>query len=417
MKVLVSAYACETGRGSEGEISWRLVHRLAEEHEVWVITRANLRPIHDLKFAAEPKPEKLNFIYFDLPWIFRFYKRGKRLFLLYYYIWQIGVGLKARQIVKANEFDVLHHLIGGMDWMPAGLALAPGRFIWGSVGSEDTHPLMRQRLSVGAWLKDCVRVSIRWLMRTFDPLVRFSAARAEVILSHTPETLPRRYALKLRPFIQTGIENSPTLAHRKKDLARGETLRLIFAGELKEWKGAHLALEAALRLFETEPAAELTVVGDGPLREVMEATSRAHPHGGRVHFRGRVPMEELIEVLHGGDVFLYPSFHHGLATVVLQAMLTGLPVVCIEGDAIGRAVGQKAGITVALSPDRDPVAGLAAALCSLAADEPRRRVLAQAAREIACTRYSYERLAQAISDIYAEADSAISINQKNKNDE
>lgn len=60
MKVLISAYACETGRGGEGEIGWRMVRRLAADHDVWVITRANLRAVHEAAFRQEPKPDRLH---------------------------------------------------------------------------------------------------------------------------------------------------------------------------------------------------------------------------------------------------------------------------------------------------------------------------------------------------------------------
>ncbi|MCK9504233.1 MAG: glycosyltransferase family 4 protein [Porticoccaceae bacterium] len=400
MKVLISAYACETGRGGEGEISWRLVHRLASYHDVYVITRANLRATHQAAFLVSPKPERLHFIYFDLPWIFRFYKRKKRLFLVYYYLWQLGVGIIARKIVKEREIDILHHLIGGMDWMPAGLSLAPGPLIWGPVGSENTHSLMKSKLPLPSRIKDNCRSFARCLMRTLDPLVRLSAMRASVILSHTPETMPKRYHPKLVPFVQTGIENTSYLAHAKTDLTRLSCLRLIFAGELKDWKGASLALDSALRFFEQEDEATLVIIGDGPLRASMEAKAYSHKHGNRVKFLGKVPMETLVKELHMADVFLYPSFHHGMATVVLQAMLTGLPIVCIEGDAIGRAIGQTGGITVQLAKDRDPVDDLAGALLHLASNETLRQSLASTAREMAHQNFSYDHQALALAKIY-----------------
>ena len=54
MKILISAYSCETGRGSEGEIGWRMVNALAQKHEVRVITRANLRAIHEAGLEEDP---------------------------------------------------------------------------------------------------------------------------------------------------------------------------------------------------------------------------------------------------------------------------------------------------------------------------------------------------------------------------
>ncbi len=404
MKILISAYSCETGRGSEGEIGWRIVNALAERHEVRVITRANLRMVHEASFSQTRQPAGLTFEYFDLPWVFRFYKKGNRFFLIYYYLWQIGVGFRARRMLRQERADVLHHLIGGMDWMPAGLAFCPGPFVWGPVGSEDTHPKILRHLPLKSRIKDRLRVAVRGVLRTIEPFNRLTAGRADIVLSHTPETMPRRYASKMRPFTQTGIVDLPDLARPKTNLARGAHLKLVYAGELKDWKGAGMALDAALLAFERGVEGELIVIGDGPQRTEMEAAVAAHPKGTRVRFLGRVPMAQLVEELNSGDVFLYPTFHHGLATIVLQAMLTGLPIICIEGDATGRAVGQEAGITVPLT--ELPAASLARAIVELAQDENRRQALAEMARRIALERYSYEAQVSQIEGVYRDATSA-----------
>ncbi|MDE0952780.1 MAG: glycosyltransferase family 4 protein [Halioglobus sp.] len=400
MKILISAYSCETGRGGEGEIGWRMVNALAEQHEVRVITRANLRPVHEAIFSEAQKPGGLTFEYFDLPWIFRFYKKGNRFFLIYYYLWQIGVAFLARRMLRDDPADVLHHLIGGMDWMPSGLAFCRGPFVWGPVGSENTHPLMRRYQPLKTRMKDRIRVCMRGILRTYEPFTRYTGARADIVLSHTPDTMPRRYADKLRPFNQTGIADLPSLTRVKINIGRGERLRLVYAGDLKDWKGARMALEAALAFFETGADADLVVVGDGPLRADMEAATQAHPNGGQVRFLGKVSMERLIDELYEGDVFLYPTFHHGLATIVLQAMLTGLPIICVEGDATGRAVGQEVGITVLLSEDEAPSTGIVRAITELAEDESRRQILSHNARQIALERYSYMRLSRQIEAVY-----------------
>ena len=402
MKILICAYACETGRGGEGEIGWRMIHNLAANHDVWVITRANLRPIHEAAFLESPKPDRLHFVYFDLPRIFRPYKRGSRFFLLYYYLWQLSIGLLARSLVRREKFDLTHHLTGGMDWMPAGLSLCPGPFLWGPVGSEDTHPVILRKLSLSSRAKDRARLFVRWAMRHLDPFVRMSGRRASIILTHTPETLPRRYAQKLLPFTQTGIEDAPALARPKGDLGRRGALRLLFAGELKDWKGASLALEATLKYFEYDREARLIIVGDGPLREQLEKKKSGQREGERVVMLGRVSMKRLVALMHESDIFLYPSFHHGLATVVLQAMLTGLPVVCIDGDATGRAVGQAAGITVPLHRDRNPADDVALAIRELAEDEPRRQALAFRAQRMAREDYTYASLAEAVERTYRQ---------------
>lgn len=401
MKILISAYACETGRGSEGENAWRIVHELAKFHQVRVVTRANLRHIHNAAFVGTGKPLGLSFEYFDLPWVFRFYKKGKRGFLLYYYLWQIGVTFLVRGMLRKEPADVLHHLTGGMDWMPAGLALCSGPFLWGPVGSENTHPIILRHQPIQSRLKASARVIIRWIMRNLDPFTRITGLRANVVLSHTPETMPKRYAKRLKPFMQTCIADLPSLARPKTNFIRQSCLKIVYAGELKDWKGAQMALEASLMHFETSAAAELVVIGDGPLRNKLQGVCIAHPNGSQVRFLGKMPMSQLIEELHSADLFLYPSFHHGLAIIVLQAMLTGIPVICIEGDAIGRAIRQEAGITVPLLENEPPAVALAQAISRLAENESLRVELAKNARRIALERYSYVTLAKEISEIYS----------------
>lgn len=403
MNIIISAYACETGRGGEGEIGWRLVHELAQKHRVRVITRANLRPVHDASFLDAPKPPGLHFEYFDLPWIFRFYKKGKRLFLLYYYLWQLGVWFRARRMLREERADLLHHLIGGMDWMPSGLSLCREPFVWGPVGSEDTHPIIFEHLPLRSRLKDKARNALRWGMRNVDPFTRITASRANIILSHTPETLPARYRKKIRPFVQTGITDLESLARPKTDFRTKGRLRLVYAGELKDWKGARIALDAALRYFESDPNADLVVAGDGPLRIEMENVATRHPEGWRVRFLGKVPMSQLVDTLNASDIFLYPSFHHGLATVVLQAMLTRLPIICIEGDATGRTVGMEAGITVPLSKAQAPFIDVAKAIAELANDRSRREMLARTARCIALERFNYGVLGRELGRAYYDS--------------
>ena len=81
-------------------------------------------------------------------------------------------------------------------------------------------------------------------------------------------------------------------------------------------------------------------------------------------------------------------------------MLTGLPIICIEGDATSRAVGDEAGITVPLSETQPPAAGLAGAIAALASDEDRRQALAATARRISLERYSYQALTLRIEAVY-----------------
>src|ERR1017187_3861154 len=114
MKVLLSAYACEPGRGSEPGVGWNWIAPLSRCHEVWVITRANNRP----SIEAAGGSNSARFVYCDLPRWMRWWKKGRPGILLYYYFWQFQAFLVARKLHVAVHFDIVHHVTFVKYWMP-----------------------------------------------------------------------------------------------------------------------------------------------------------------------------------------------------------------------------------------------------------------------------------------------------------
>ena len=399
-KVLISAYACEPGKGSEGEIGWSLVHELAKYNQIWVITRANNKEVHDKAYTQKEKPDSLHFIYYDTPKWARWYKKGKRFFLIYYYLWQIGTIFKARRFLKRNHIDLTHHLTGGMDWMPSGLAFLNLPFLWGPVGSEKIPTNILRTLPKRVRFKELLRKMVLFYGRNLDPLTRLTGRKATIILSHTPGHLPHRYQSKITYQTQTGIHSNPHFACMRKTLNRSTIFTVIFAGELIHWKGAAYAVQAFLDFAKDKKDVRLIMIGDGPLRKQLQKTvikSKAHL---QVRFEGKVSMSNLKKQLTKGDVFLYPSYHHGLATVVLQAMLTGMPVVCLEGDAIGRAIKSTCGITVPINNNNHISTKLSAALFQLYDNEPLRLKLAKESQTTAQNTYAYEAIGRTYKKFY-----------------
>ncbi|MCV6577252.1 MAG: glycosyltransferase family 4 protein [Cohaesibacter sp.] len=398
MKILIIAYACEPAKGGESEIGWTLGRRLAKEHQIWILTRSNN------KSALENAEHcsNVNWLYYDLPPFFTALKgRGKKRFLLYYYLWQLGSSAPIRKFDKIYDFDIIHHLTGGMDWMPSGAAFQKKPFIWGPVGSENTHPLIRRHMPWCARLNETIRSALRFALRNLDPSVCYTRMRADIILSHTPASFSKNLQKKVLPFVQTGIEASPCMALRKTNLKRKGTLRVIYAGEFVDWKGAFYAVRAFAKFHLNYPNSCMTMVGAGHLKSAIQAEILHNNLSGVVTLTGELPMDKLLVELNQSDIFLYPCYHHGLATILLQAMLTGLPTICLEGDAIGRAVGLDAGITLPLSNIDTPVESLAKALLELALNEPLRQEKAKVAIHRALNTYNYENIVRQHLEVYS----------------
>lgn len=129
MRVLLSAYACQPGKGSEPYVGWtwpRAIARVADE--VHAITRAENRGAIDRGLAADPIPNA-HFHYFDLPnwgWLRRLSPPGPQ---IHYYAWQHGVGRSARRMHERHAFDVVHHLTYAGLINPPGIAAVPACLI------------------------------------------------------------------------------------------------------------------------------------------------------------------------------------------------------------------------------------------------------------------------------------------------
>ena len=77
LKILVSAYACEPGAGSEPGAGWNLVREISKTVECWIITRPYHRDIIEKFLAQNPMPGA-HFFYYDLPHWASFWKKGQR---------------------------------------------------------------------------------------------------------------------------------------------------------------------------------------------------------------------------------------------------------------------------------------------------------------------------------------------------
>jgi glycosyltransferase involved in cell wall biosynthesis len=403
-KILVSAYACEPDLGSEAGIGWNWVREIARRNEVWLITRENnVEPL-----AARARAEglaSLHLVGFDLPRWARFWKRGGRGALAYFYLWQLALLGTARALDREVGFDLVHHITFASSWIPSGLALVGKPFVWGPVGR---HPRIPDRfLPRRAWSARAGELAKAALKRTCecaDPLLALTRARADLILCIGRDSAlgfsPRQRERALH-CLAAGTE-AALLPERRFERARG--LELLFAGRLVELKGVRLALEAFALLARSAPTARFVLLGDGPLRGELEARTRALGLAARVEFRGHCPRTQVIEQMTACDVFLFPSFE-GAGMVVIEAMAAGSAVVCLDWGGPGEMVGDERGIRVPLcTTPAATIALLADALLRLERDEPLRGTLARRAHAWALEVATWDRKGARLEELYERAE-------------
>lgn len=122
------------------------------------------------------------------------------------------------------------------------------------------------------------------------------------------------------------------------------------------------------------PRARLILVGDGPLRDAVQA--ELAPLGPAVHTPGYVAYGELPRWYAMADVFVHPSPDEPWGVSVNEAMACGLPVVAADGVGSAHELIMK-GVTGAVFPGGDSQA-LADELLLLETDASHRQTSGQA---------------------------------------
>lgn len=168
---------------------------------------------------------------------------------------------------------------------------------------------------------------------------------------------------------------------------------IVFLGRLVLEKGLAVFAEAVARLEAASGPAQVLVIGDGPagawFRERLP----------RAVFAGHLAGEALATAVASGDILLNPSCTETFGNVNLEAMASGLAVVC--ADALNTRALFAAGRTGLICPAADAGA-FSEALASLIADPALRGWLAAAALAQASA-YRWTDILDQVVAVYAEA--------------
>ena len=175
----------------------------------------------------------------------------------------------------------------------------------------------------------------------------------------------------------------------------GREQRVVFIGRHEPRKGLSVLLRAWPQVA-ARTGARLRVVGADPL-SVGWLMRRQKLSSKGVDLLGSIPEDALTEELLRAKVLVAPSLgRESFGMVLTRAFACATPAVASDIEGYADVVEPETGVLV---PPGDPDA-LAAALVDLIEDEPRRRALGEAAREVAEERYAWKRIASRLVEIY-----------------
>lgn len=159
--------------------------------------------------------------------------------------------------------------------------------------------------------------------------------------------------------------------------------RIFTAARLVSKKGLCYLIEALAILKERGLRAQLSIAGDGPLKEKLERLAQDQGVDGQVEFLGPLPHAKVRERLRVSTMVVLPSVKDpsgnmdGIPNILIEAMACGVPVISTWISGIPELVEN--GVEGLLVPERDAEA-LATAIETLSKDVEKQRAMGKAGR-------------------------------------
>ena len=388
MKILINAYACSPGMGSEPGMAWNWVSNLAKFCELYIITEGEFREKIEEVVPTLEQGKNMHFYYNPVSEEIRkmCWNQGDWRFYKYYKEWQWKTYLLAKDICKVEKMDVLHQLnmIGfrepGYLWKLSQENGVP--FVWGPIGGLKQFPTAYLR---GAGLKMKVFNRLKnflniWQLK-HDKRVGEAFKTAKVLVSSIPDSyraIKKYKGLESVVIPETGCFLSEDIPTERFD---NQEFHVMWVGKFDFRKQLPLALQAIA--MTGNPRIVLDVYGSGSDDQVAAAKSFTDSLGitGKVVWHGNQSNDVVMNAMRKAQLFFFTSVSEDTSTVVLEAVSNRLPVLCFDACGMSAVIDDKVGRKVPLSSPTQSARDFANLLNELEKDRSLLKLLSENCKE------------------------------------
>ncbi len=353
LSVLINAYACSPGMGSEPGMGWNWCVNLAKHCKLHIITEGEFRDKIETVMAALPQASNMHFYYNPVSDRVRSmcWNQGDWRFYRYYRKWQQKTAEIAGEICKKEHIDILHQLnmIGfrepGYLWQVSRETGIP--FVWGPADAKESFPMA---YTDGASLKTkaflLLKNTITKYQLKYGRRLHKAAATASLVLSassNSVSSFKKYFGIDSLLMNETGtypIDKVVSVLQEK------DTFDILWVGKADFRKQLGLALKSVAYAHCHD--LRLHIVGGGDMEYYKNEASELGVSDFCV-FHGSITHDEVLELMCHSDIFLFTSVAEGTPHVVLEAIGCNLPVLCFDtcgqGDCITEEIGYKIPLT------------------------------------------------------------------------
>ncbi len=415
--ILVTAYAVNPYKGSEDGTGWNMIIEIAKQQKVVAITRANNQKDIEKYLSENPleQTNQLTFEYFDLPYWMRFWKKGGRGALLYFYLWQIGLVFFIWN--KKIQFEIAHHLNFHNDWTPSFLWLLGKPLVWGPIGHHPVIPKSYLINNAGkkAYLFDRLKWQVKKFFWRFDPFLKITRWKAQKIItinSSVKNCVGFKNQKEVRlPAVAASI---PQIGTPLRALAENK-FNILSIGRFVPLKGFDITIKSFAHFYHTQASSvqknlQLTLIGKGPQKTQLKKLAANLNLGDSVQFIEWMPKSELQDYFRTSALFLFPS-HEGAGMVVPEALSFGLPILCFDNAGPGELMDRSCGFKVPYSTPEKSILEFSNYIDQLFHSKEKRKALSIGAKAYFKKHLTWERKGNVISQAYQDILSPELLNQ------
>lgn len=377
LKIFISAYACEPGKGSEIGVGWHWALEMSKYFELWVMTRANNQEPIEQYFAEYPEDDYgIHWIYYDCPNYIKRFKRQMKGVRTYYTFWQYGSNKLVKKIMEENNIEIFHLLTYGNALWHISDYGQKKFFVWGPTGGVDTIP---QEFSKCYTLKHRVVESIRRIVvgsLKYNLGFYKKCRNADLIFCKAKSTfnaIPKKYRDKAMLFTDVAMETAPvnfTPIVRKHD----SQLTFITVGRLDGWRGFDLLVEAFSNAVKEAPELCMKIIGDGAEMQHLRKQIANLNMEQYIELTGQISMEQYQKEMKECDAVLNACLKEGGVTNAFDCMTWGKPLLCVDTGGYTRNFDNECAIILPHQERKQLIQSLTEGILRLRSEELRSKM-------------------------------------------
>ena len=324
-----------------------------------------------------------------------------------YPVFGVRAGRVAARMASAGQIDIVHGLGASvLGYATSDLdAGTRAPLVFNPQGLEEfgaTDPSRAPLKRLGYWP---LRAAVRRTARSADRVIATDRSLVNPVMTHLG------VSKDVVRVIPNAIE--PAECDRPDAASRGQALRaevglqpddvlLLSVGRLEANKGFHVLIRAlaALARQKTLPARwRWVLVGDGPMRDVLQRTIVSEGLSNSVVMRGRASGDDLHGWYEASTLFVHPTLYEGSSIVTLEAMAHRRAIVASRAGGLPDKVVP--GVTGWLVPPGNDDA-LSAAIVKALSDPARLTSMGAAGRALVEKDFSWRAATDRLLSLYRE---------------